>query len=287
MKRWLFPPLAIKIMLIPVSVLLLIYSLGFADTNSVVAYVSYLISAYTLTIVLMDIPRIVKWVKKKLYTNQYSGRYLSEPILRATISLYAGTAINVLYALFYLGTGIYYLSLWTIAIAVYYIVLSMMRYGLIRKDRKRIYIADEIEQRKYELSSSHFCGCLMFVLNIAVSGLVVQMIWQNKHYDYPGFLIYAQAAYAFYCLTRAIINVMKYRKMERPILSAAKVVSMSCALTSILTLQTAMLTQFGEGEEGFTRIMNSLTGGAVCFVVFCMAVWMVHVTRKELRLLKD
>ena len=126
----------------------------------------------------------------------------------------------------------------------------------------------------------------MFLLNIAVSALVVQMIWQNQYYDYPGFMVYAHAAYAFYSLTMAIINMMKHRKMEQPIFAAAKVVSMSCALMSILALQTALLMQFGNRQDDFAQLMNAITGGVVCFNVFAMAVWLVHKTKKEIKLLE-
>ena len=127
----------------------------------------------------------------------------------------------------------------------------------------------------------------MFLLNIAISVLVALMIKQNKHYDYPGFLIYSQAAYAFYCMTIAIINLLKYRNMKRPILSASSIIFMSCALVSILALQTAMLMQFGSDETNFIRIMNSITGIVVCTSTFVLAIWLVHRTRKELHLLNN
>lgn len=122
----------------------------------------------------------------------------------------------------------------------------------------------------------------MFLLNIVVTVLVVQMIWKNKFYDYSGIMIYAQAAYAFYCLVRAIIHLVRYRKMEHPILSAAKVVSMVCALMSLLSLQAAMLMQLGNENGVFIRIMNVFTGAIVCLGTFAMAVWLVHRSREEL-----
>lgn len=282
-KKIVFIPPFLIVLLVIVSVVLLIYSLGFKGANPVVAYISYVLSAYTLTVVVVRVPPIIKGIQKKLHNNKYSAKYLTEPVLRAKISLYLNSSFNILYALFYLGAGILYHSVWTGAIAVYYIVLSFIRIGLVRKDRKALQIKDKGEQRKFELKSSFFCGCFMFALNVAVTVMTVQMIWQNKHYDYPGLLIYAQAAYTFYCLCSAIIKFMKYRKMERPILTASKIMSIACALTSILALQTAMITQFGNGNMTFARLMNSFTGAAVCFNVFAMAVWLIHKTRKELK----
>lgn len=278
-----FPHWLIKSLLVFVSAALLVYSLGYPDANPFIAYGSYLLSFYTLVIVCLRIPRLVKAIKRLLKSNKYSGRYLSEPLLRAKVSLYGSGGINFVYAVFYLGAGIYYRSLWTGAMAVYYEVLSLMRIGLIRQDRKAQGLNDE-ERRSFELKSSSRCGKLMFLLHIAMTGLAFQMIWKNKYYDYPGFMIYAQAAYTFFCLGMAIKNIIKYRKMERPILSAAKVVSLSCALMSIFALQTAMLMQFGAEQAEFMQMMNLLTGGVVCFAEFILAVWLVHKANKELKL---
>lgn len=287
LKKVLFPHDALIIFLVIVSTAALVYSFAFKDANQIVAYVSYFVSAYALTIVVLRMPPIIRNIKSKLYENKYSNRYLTDRELRARISLYTGFAINVLYAVFKFCTGIYFRSVWLGAIAVYYIILSIMRLGLVKKDRRREEYEDSKEQRLEGIKSYRTCGKLTFLLNIAVTGFVIQMIWQNKSYSYPGLLIYVSAAYTFYCVTIAIINMAKYRKMEHPVLSAAKMLSFSCALISLLALQTAMLTQFGAGQANFARLMNSLTGGAVCLMIFGMAVYMVRRANREIREMED
>ncbi|MBQ8596492.1 MAG: hypothetical protein IJ409_01760 [Lachnospiraceae bacterium] len=282
-KALLFPGWGITILLVIASAFLLWYAFGYENPNPVITYAGYALSAYALTVVVAKMPPIVKKIRAGLYSNRYSGKYLSEPELRAKISLYAGLAINTVYAVLKFLAGIYFRSVWLGAIAVYYIILSLIRFGLVKRQRYSVKYEDPGEQREHELKSYRFCGFLMFLLNIAVTALVVQMIWQNKSYSYPGFLIYAFAAYAFYCLAMAIKNMIKYRKMEQPILSAAKMISFACALISILACQTAMLTQFGDGQENFARLMNSLTGGVVCFMIFAMAVWMIKKANDELK----
>lgn len=285
-KKILFINNILATLLVLVSAVLLVYAFAYPDANAMVAYIGYFISAYTLTVVVIKMPPLFRNMKRRLYANKYSGRYLTDSLLRARISLYTGCGISILYACFKLGMGIYLNSVWLGAVAVYYIILSLMRFALLRRYRRSRWYETSKELRLFGLKSFRFCGILMFLLNIAVSGLVVQMIWQNKAYEYPGFLIYAMAAYAFYCLTMAIINIIKYRRMEQPILSAAKMLSFACALISILAMQTAMLTQFGQGQENFARLMNSLTGGAVCLCIFVMAVWMVRKSNKEIATIK-
>lgn len=58
-----------------------------------------------------------------------------------------------------------------------------------------------------------------------------------------------------------------------PCMPAAKMLGLAGALMSVLTLQTAMLAQFG-GDAAMRRTMNAVTGACVCSLVFCMAAFM-------------
>ena len=68
-------------------------------------------------------------------------------------------------------------------------------------------------------------------------------------YEYPGVLIYAMAAYFFYAVIIAATNVVKFRRHGSPILSAAKAINLVAAMVSILSLETAMLAQFGSDND--------------------------------------
>jgi uncharacterized membrane protein YfcA len=92
---------------------------------------------------------------------------------------------------------------------------------------------------------------------------------------YPGLLIYAMAVYAFYAVITAVINVIRFRRQGSPIHSAAKVISLTAALVSMLSLETAMLAEFGADQPEFRKIMTSISGGVVCTFVLAMAVYMI------------
>ena len=266
-----------------VSAVLLIFAFAVPGTNPMVSYVGYFVSAYTLAVVCAGMPKILRKVKKGLYANTYSKKILTNKKLRTEIFLYASCGFSIFYAVFKLCAGLYYHSVWIGAVAVYYIIVSLMRFGLIKRYRNNLQRKNDSEQRLFGLKSYRFCGVLMFILNIAVTGLVIQLVWKGETYQYPGFLIYAFAAYSFYCIGIAIRNMAKHRKLEQPVLAAAKMLSFACALMSILATQTAMLTQFGDGNALFTRIMNAVTGSAVCFLIFGLAVWMVRRANKEIK----
>lgn len=66
-------------------------------------------------------------------------------------------------------------------------------------------------------------------------------------------------------------------------MSAAKVISLTAALVSMLSLETAMLAQFGRDDVRLRQIMISATGTGVCAIVLGMAVFMIAKSTKALK----
>lgn len=100
----------------------------------------------------------------------------------------------------------------------------------------------------------------------------------------------AVALYTFYTTIMAVVNLVRDRKSGSPVMAAARGVNLAAALVSMLSLETAMLTQFNDGSKGalFRRAMIGSTGGAVCVLVTVMGLYMViHVTRRIRKLRAD
>lgn len=279
LKKWLklstwikllYPKTWIIVVFTICSTILLTYVFMYGKEESVIAYIVYVWSAYTLTVVCIKVPRIVKKIRSGIYNNFFGNRFMTDTWYRVKFTLRLSLAVNVFYSVFKFSVGMVLSSWWLIAIAVYYIIMSVTRYLLLRHMKQNEQAKDLIAEHK----RVRICGYLVVVVNVALSGMVVQMIWRNESYTYPGFLIFAAAAYAFYSVTMSIINLIRYRKKKSPILSAAKTIGLVSALVSILALQTAMITQFGSDRQ-FQFIMNILTGTAVCASVMTLAVFMI------------
>ena len=116
---------------------------------------------------------------------------------------------------------------------------------------------------------------MLFILNIPMGGMIILMVRTNSGFTYPGYLIYLSALYTFYIMTLSIANLVKFRKMGSPILSAAKVLNFVSAMMSVLGLQTAMIARFSSEGEEFRKMMNAITGGAVFFIVMVTVAVMV------------
>lgn len=281
LMKLLFPKTIVIFFLFHVSFLLLLYAFGSKDCLEAVAYFSYVLSAYTLTIVCARIPGMIKKVKKHLYHNKYTNKYLTEKELRIRISLYGGLGLNICFAIFKVVMGAMYQSKWLFAMAGYHTILSGIRFFLVYKDQKDKKEETDYEKRLHGLHGYKVCGWLMLLLNIAISVIVVMVVVDNQTIDYPGYMIYAIAAFTFYCLTMAIINMVKYWHRSNPIFSAVKRIGMAKALVSIFTLQVAMITQFGETDGFDYRIANGATGFAVCAIITVMAILMLTGVKKD------
>lgn len=286
-KRLLFPPKPVTFLFVVISTAGLINVFTKDAQQTVAAYFIYAFSFYTLCVVAACLPFYIKKYRTKIYSNPYAARYISEKELRLKVSMYNGTAFNMVYATLKFMASVYYKSVWLGVVSVYYALLFIIRLLLVTADRADRKADSKQKIDLYRWKSYRFCGVLMFVLNVAVTSMTVQMIWQNKGYKYPGYLIYAMAAYTFYRLIMSVVQFIKYRQNENPIFSAVKAIDLSIALVSLFALQTAMFAAFGaDMPQNAQRLLNSFTGGLVCITILFIAVVMVIGANKKISELK-
>ena len=99
-KALLFPHVAVMIVLLPVAAVLLAVSMVLIGTESVIAYISYVLAAYTLTVWCCKIPYLIRFFKTVKNENRYARMWLEDTRLRVNISLFGSLAWNTLYGLF-------------------------------------------------------------------------------------------------------------------------------------------------------------------------------------------
>ena len=283
-KALLFPHIAIMIILVPVATVLLVGSMVFIGTESVIAYISYVLAAYTLTVWCFKIPRLIRSFKKFKDENKYARRWQDDMRLRVNVSLYGTLAWNALYGIFQLWLGYYHHTFWFYSLGAYYVCLAVMRFFLLGHTRR--YAPGE--KMKEELKKYRACGWVFLVMNLALTLIVFFMLYWNRTFNHHMITAIAMAAYTFTAFTSAIVNVVKYRKYNSPVLSASKAISFAAACVSMLTLTSTMLTTFSDGTmDALTqKLMLGGVGVAVSGVVVTMAVCMIARGTKKLKQLK-
>jgi len=211
-------------------------------------------------------------------------RWQDDTRLRVNVSLYGSLAWNALYGIFQLWLGFYHHTFWFYSLGAYYICLGVMRFFLVRHTTR--YAPGERLQT--ELKKYRACGIVFLVMNLALALIIFFMVYWNRTFQHHMITAIAMAAYTFTALTTAIINVIKYRKYNSPVFSASKAISLAAALVSMLTLESTMLTTFGDGT--MTAIerkwMLGATGGVVSLLIVATAIYMIVVGTKKLKQLK-
>lgn len=283
-KALLYPHKAVIGTLTPIAVTLLILSAVLWDTGSVTSILSYVISAYTLTIWCFRIPRIITWFQSFKTDNKYARRWQEDTRLRVNVSLFGSLAWNTLYGVFQLWLGIYHHTFWFSSLGTYYICLAVMRFFLVRYTVKN----KPGEKMREELIRYRLCGWLFLAMNLALSLMVFFMVYWNRTFIHHEITTIAMAAYTFTALTVAIISTVRYRKYNSPVYSASKAISLAAACVSMLTLESTMLTTFDDGTMDLLtrRILLGTSGGAISVFIIAMAIYMIARSYKKLKLLK-
>lgn len=283
-KALLFPRFAVMIILIPVATVFLVYSMLFMGTESVAAIISYVLAAYTLTVWCFKIPHLIRFFKAFKSENRYARLWQEDTRLRINISLYGTLVWNTVYAVLQLGLGFWHRSFWFFSMAGYYISLATMRFFLVRYTRRFV----PGERMKDELIRYRRCGWVFLIMNLALTLMIFFMVYWNRTFNHHEITTIAMAAYTFSSLTMAIINAVKYRRYNSPVYSASKAISLAAACVSMLTLESTMLTTFGDGTmDLFTRrILLGASGGVISVVIILMAIYMIVQGTRKIKLLQ-
>ncbi|MCM1212257.1 MAG: hypothetical protein NC318_11695 [Blautia sp.] len=276
------------------AAVLLVIILGAGFEESPLAYVVYPFSAVLLVLLILRAPGYVRGLRSKFLGQKYVVKIIGLPIVshfledmrfRGAVSIYQGFGMNLLYAMFRGITAFLYSSVWFGVIAIYYLMLCAFR-GLLAQGVYKVgkmdnpFVREVKEYRIYRM-----CGFLMFLLNSGMAGMAVLMVRDNRYFTYPGYVIYLSAAYTFYIVIIAVINMVKFRKLKSPVLSASKALTFAGALMSVLALQTSMIAQFG-GDGSFQKRMNFITSIVVCSGVIVIAVYMIWNANRHLKRLE-
>ena len=279
LKRiFVLPPLP-TLLIAAVSFPAVIYVLAAGKDGTAFACLAYTASGYALILVITGSFEIVRMIRRTVDRNSLIRKVRNSSLYEKILKDRMFRAYIVLNFI----SGIRYRSVWFTTLSAYYLMLALMRFLLLRyMNRNELGKHLREEFRRYRL-----CGILLLLMNWVLAGVVVLIVHKNNGFEYSGNLIYAMALYAFYAVILAVINVIKFRKLGSPVISAAKVINFTAALVSMLSLETAMLAQFGGAEEVmFRRIMTGATGGVVCAAVLGAAIFMIVQATKQLKRMK-
>ena len=227
------------------------------------------------------------WANKYELTREMVSNYG----VRTVIFAIGSFVISIAYGAYNITLSALNSSLWYGALAAYYILLAIMRGGVLVHHRKKLKaqkIGRAVENEKIkQIKKYRNCGILLVIIIAAIALAVAEMIAEDKTFEHAGFLIYASATYTFYKITVAIVNIVRAKRQTDMTVQAIRNINMADALVSMLALQTSLLHAFSDenGKDiGFDKTLNGVTGLVVCVLVVALGIYMIINAQRKLKI---
>ena len=171
----------------------------------------------------------------------------------------ASLSFNTAFAIYHLVLGAITGSWWLLTLGSYYMILSIVRFVVLRSGSKDRFI-------------TKFTGWMLILLSIPLVGTVILSVVQDRGHKLHMIVMIAMAAYSFTKITLATIKLIKIRKSVSATFIALRNISFADAFVSIFALQRSMLVSFEGMSAAEIVIMNVALGSAVCVIIFLLGI---------------
>ena len=186
----------------------------------------------------------------------------------------ASLIFNIAFATYHLVMGLVTSSWWLLTLGSYYLILSVVRFVVLRSKSKERFIAK-------------FTGWMLILLSIPLAGTVILSVLRDRGHERHMIVMIAIAAYAFTKITLATVKLIKARRSTSATLITLRNISFADAFVSIFALQRSMLVSFEGMREAEIVIMNATLGSAVCVIVFLLGVNLLRNKKALFKTLND
>ncbi|MGN0823927.1 MAG: hypothetical protein ACI4MB_02525 [Candidatus Coproplasma sp.] len=260
-------------------------------TVGVINYLFYAISAlslgYLIYLIVVTAPKIKGGIKAALQKRKFTNKLMNQYSFRTVVFAVGSFILSAAYVAFNGVMGVISRSVWHGSLAAYYLLLAVMRGGVLNFHRKKDKLLKEREGQDIKaLKTYRLCGVGLIVLPVALSAAILHMVLGKNTFQRYGYTIYVSALYAFYKIIMAVYNAVKAKKTNDAVIGALRNINLADAFVSILALQTAMFNEFG-GDLQFKLQMNAATGAIACALTAALGVAMIVSANKKLKVIKD
>ncbi len=187
-------------------------------------------------------------------------------IRRAKKRALTGLIINLLYGVLQSALGLLTASMWLAAIGAYYIILSIMRFGVLMIGRE----GKNAEGGGKDFVKG-FCGFMLLVLDAVLAVTVYLTAAEGIGVKYHEIIMITMATYTFSKAAAAIVNLKRCQKYKYPVLTVLRNISLADAVASVFSLQRSMIVSFGEMSVEKIQLFNILTCTGVFITVMILA----------------
>ncbi len=201
--------------------------------------------------------------------NSFIEKYRTDYEFRTFSSAWLSLLITVGFAAYNGYLGIASLSLWHGSIAIYYILLAVIRGIILISERK---IRTQDNKNKARFRTFRISSAFLMLLNIALICPIVLMVMFEKPVSIGKIPAIAMAAYTTYKIIMASVNFgsKKKRSSGNVLISELRAISLIDAIVSVLSLQNTLIMVEGGAESMLT--LSAVTSGAMYALVLIISV---------------
>ncbi len=215
-------------------------------------------------------------MKQKESGNSFSARVrrvFKDYVLRTFISSTLSFFVSVVFAGYNIFLGIVYGTAWNIGIAVYYALLVGLR-AYILFSEKRLRKLNLSDESKEEARKKLFFvqSVVLFMIDLALVAPITMMLMQKKEIRYSVIPAIATAAHTTYRIVLATRNYIKSKRVRNLSVQILRNINFVDALVSLLSLQYALVMEFGGGIEGDMLTLCATTSFAVWALLIALSV---------------
>lgn len=243
------------------------------------AYFLYALSFWCLTALCVKQPATVRNVKLWFSRHPKLTALLKNEELHFKLGLYFEQFLNFAYGIFKIASGVILGSAWIGCDGIYNMAQALIQLFQILR---RKYAKTPVQQWK----SYRFCGVLILLMHLTLTGIVFQMINWNRAEDQGQIQVIATAIFAFYKIINSFLDLAKDRKHIHPVDSSIRMLNLAQAIFAIFSLQASMFHTFGTGEN-WEHLMNIVTGCSVCLLIVCIGIYMIRRGNREIKKLRE
>ena len=239
------------------------------------AYFLYALSFWCLTALCVKLPAAIRSAKGWLSRHPTLTVLLKNEELHFKLGLYFEQFLNFAYGIFKIASGVILGSAWIGCDGIYNMAQALIQLFQILR---RKYAKTPVQQWK----SYRFCGVLILLMHLTLTGIVFQMINWNRAEDQGQIQVIATAIFAFYKIINSFLDLAKDRKHIHPVDSSIRMLNLAQAFFAIFSLQASMFHTFGTGAD-WEHLMNIVTGCSVCLLIVCIGIYMIRRGNREIK----
>ncbi len=223
--------------------------------------------------------KIKLWIDNDKLASRVSRDFEFRTALAASFSL----ILNIAFAAFNIYMGYKTESVWFNALAIYYLLLSFIRLGILLKSRSISKRETAENRERAEWKIYRLCGIILCAMALPLAVIVLMMVFVGRSNEYGEIMIFVVATYTFINISAAIVNMVRAARTQEPVVVSLRNIGHADSLVSLLSLQGALLSQFSvSGEENMAAAFNSMTGIAVTAALLAIGVSMLVKAKKHI-----